>query len=205
MLSESAAHKNLVFQQDLTEAVNSFCPLAAAWGTIGDCMGVVWIVVVHLPNKRGWFIDGREVMLCNMNSHSCTQRREDPEAKTELGLPLFVAESYHNLNVQNHSYTQNYCGAWFWGCSVCLKSCPLTLFVAQAQILGCSCTLCLSWVLHFRGFTFRLVLTHQSEMLRLLLDVSENWASEYLSVDSCLLTLICLVSICSYCIATSRL
>lgn len=55
------------------------------------------------------------------------------------------------------------------------------------------------------GFTFYLVLIPQSEMLGLLLDASENWASGYLSVDSCLLTLICLVSICSYCIATSRL
>lgn len=72
--------------------------------------------------------------------------------------------------------------------------------MAQAQIPGCS--------LHpvFKlGFSFHLVLTHQSEMLGLLLDVSENWASGYLSVDSCLLTLICLVSICSYCIATPRL
>lgn len=73
-------------------------------GTIGNCMGVIWIIVVHLPNERGWFIVGREVMLCNMNSS--TQCRENPEARMELGLLLFVAESHHNLF--RHSKPQLY-------------------------------------------------------------------------------------------------
>lgn len=86
-------------------------------GTIGDCMGVVWIIVVHLPNKRGWFVVGRKVLesirkvlvgrkAVQYELHSCTQCREDPEAKIELGLPLFVAESHHN--VFRHSKPQLY-------------------------------------------------------------------------------------------------
>lgn len=142
-------------------------------GTIGNCVGVIWIIVVHLPNERGWFIVGREVMLCNMNSS--TQCRENPEARMELGLHwLWLKVTTIYSDIQNHSSTQNCCGAWFWGCLVCFKSCALTLFMAQAQIPGCSCTLGLSWVLHFWGFTFYLVLIPQSEMLGLLLDVSEE-------------------------------
>lgn len=55
-------------------------------------MRVVWTIVVDVPNKKGWLIVMKQVLLCNMSSTLVLgAKRKDPEAKTELGTPLSVA------------------------------------------------------------------------------------------------------------------